>query len=185
MSERADEPHDVTPDPGVEPVPAGVDLTRGEAQLEAAAEQLRTLPPTERAAQAAGRILRRALSAPRRAVPVATTDPQLEISSVAIVAVLRDALDRGLVDAAVQRIALDVDDRVLRSVRVELVVRYRSPMPDVADVAQDVVRAALVDVLGAGPAPGADDVERHVHVADVTMADPRLTEPVDEEVPPA
>lgn len=180
MSERADHQHTDGSD-ALPEVPEGVDLSRGEAQLTAAAEQLRDQPPHERISAAAGRVLQKTLSMSRRGVPVATTDDQLQVSSVALVAVLRDALDRGLVDAVVQRVKLDVDATVLRSVRVELVVRYGAPVPDVTAVAQDVVRAVLVDVLGPGPAPGAADVERHVHVADVTIGDPRLVDPHDEE----
>lgn len=181
MSESANDPAL----DGLEPVPAGVDLQHGEARLAAAAEQLREQPPQERVAAAAGRVLRSALSAARRGVPIATIDDQLEISSVAMVAVLRDALDRGLVDAAVQRVKLDVDAKVLRSVRVELVVQYRTPAQDLTALAHDLVTAVLSDVLGPGPAPGAGGVEQHVHVADVTLGDPRVVEPVDEEDGPA
>lgn len=171
---------------GMEAVPDGIDLAQGEAALALAAAQLRTLPPPTRVVAVADRVLERALAAPRRAVLVDTDHDDLRVSSVAIVALLREALDTGLTDAAVRRVTLDVGpDAVLAGVRVELVVRYLSSVPDIADRATALTLATLTDVLGDSPAPGAADLVPHVHVGDVTLGDPRLVDPIDEGLDPA
>jgi hypothetical protein len=169
----------------LEEVPEGVDLARGEADLAAAVEQLRTQPPSERAHETAGRVLRAAMSAPRRAVVLDTAHDGLQVSSVAVVALLRDALARALVDSAVRRIRLDHDGPTLTRVTVEVVVRYGSSVPDLAAFVGQAVRSVLLDALGPGPAPGAAGVVDHVHVSDVTLGDPELVEPLDEDVEPA
>ncbi len=168
----------------LEEVPEGVDLARGEADLAAAAEQLRGRPPSQRSQETAARVLRAALSAPRRAVVLDTAHEGLQVTSVTVVALLRDALQRTLVDAAVRRIRLDHDGPVLTRVTVEVVVRYGSSVPDLAAFVGRTVRTVLLDALGAGPSPGAAGVVDHVHVADVTLGDPEQVEPLDEDGEP-
>jgi hypothetical protein len=172
-------------EPDLPDVPDGVDLPRGEAALVAATAQLRDQPPSPRAAEVAARVLDRALSSPRRAVVLETTDPLLQVSTVAVVAVLRAEATAALEGAAVRRVRLDVDGSTLRAVHVELVVQWGASIPHAADVTHAVSRTVVADLLGPGGAPGADDVEHHVHVSDVTLGDPDLVEPLDEDGAPA
>ncbi len=163
-------------------VPDDLDRSSGERALDGATDQLRHQPESPHVAQAAGRVLARALAAPRRATTVETADPLLQVSSVALVALLRAALAAGVADAAVRRIRLDVRDRGrLHAVHVELVARYGTSVPESTEAAHVVIRHVLAETLGTGPAPGADEVSRHVHVSDVTRGDPHLAEPLDED----
>ncbi|WP_370188603.1 hypothetical protein [Aeromicrobium sp.] len=163
-------------------VPDDLDRSSGERALDVATDQLRHQPESPHVAQAAGRVLARALAAPRRATTVETADPLLQVSSVALVALLRSALAAGVADAAVRRIRLDVRDRGrLHAVHVELVARYGTSVPESTEAAHVVIRHVLAETLGTGPAPGADEVSRHVHVSDVTRGDPHLAEPLDED----
>ncbi|MCX6408484.1 MAG: hypothetical protein NTV28_16345 [Propionibacteriales bacterium] len=163
-------------------LPDDLDRSVGERALELARDQLRDQPQSPHAAEAAGRVLARALAAPRRATTIETSDPLLQVSSVALVALLRSTLAAEVADAAVRRIRLDVRDRGrLHAVHVELVARYGTSVPRSAEAAHVVTRRVLAETLGAGPAPGADAVAHHVHVSDVTRGDPHLAEPLDED----
>ncbi|MDR6117115.1 hypothetical protein QE370_000299 [Aeromicrobium sp. SORGH_AS981] len=159
-----------------------LDRSSGERALDVATDQLRHQPASPHVAQAAGRVLARALAAPRRATTIETADPLLQVSSVALVALLRSALADEVADAAVRRIRLDVRDRGrLHAVHLELVARYGTSVPESTEATHAVTRRVLARTLGTGPAPGADDVTRHVHVSDVTHGDPHLAEPLDED----
>ncbi|WP_286689852.1 MULTISPECIES: hypothetical protein [unclassified Aeromicrobium] len=159
-----------------------LDRSSGERALDVATDQLRDQPASPHVAQAAGRVLARALAAPRRASTIETADPLLQVSSVALVALLRSALGGEVADAAVRRIRLDVRDRGrLHAVYVELVARYGTSVPESTEATHAVTRRVLTQTLGTGPAPGADDVTQHVHVSDVTHGDPHLAEPLDED----
>lgn len=162
-------------------LPEGVDLSRGEAALAEATTQLRERPAPSHVAEVAARVLDRTLSAPRRATLLDSTDPLLRVSTVAVVSVLRAETATALSGAAVRRVRLDVDGSTLRAVHTELVVQWSNPIPPAADVVHTVGRSVVADLLGSGPAPGADDVEHHVHVVDVTLGDPELVEPLDED----
>ena len=150
-----------------------LDRSSGERALDVATDQLRDQPASPHVAQAAGRVLARALAAPRRASTIETADPLLQVSSVALVALLRSALGGEVADAAVRRI--------LHAVYVELVARYGTSVPESTEATHAVTRRVLTQTLGTGPAPGADDVTQHVHVSDVTHGDPHLAEPLDED----
>ncbi len=63
-----------------------LDRSSGERALDVATDQLRDQPASPHVAQAAGRVLARALAAPRRASTIETADPLLQVSSVALVA---------------------------------------------------------------------------------------------------
>ncbi|WP_229052031.1 hypothetical protein [Aeromicrobium sp. Leaf350] len=168
----------------LEEVPDGVDLPRGEADLAAAARQLRAVPAGPRAVEVANRVLQRALAAPRRSVMIRAAAPHehLRVSSIAVTAIVRERLDEALVDAAVRHVVLDVDrDGLLSSVTVDLVVRYGTVVADVGEQARALARQALDETLGR-PEPGGEVpiAIGHAHVSDVTVGDPHLVDPADE-----
>ena len=168
----------------LEEVPDGVDLSRGEADLSAAARQLRAVPASSRAVEIADRVLQRALAAPRRSVLVRAHAPldHLRVSSIAIIAIVRQRLDEVLAGAAVRRVVLDVDrGGQLNAVTVDLVVQYGTVIADVGEQARALAQEVLADTLGQ-PVPGSEVpvTISHAHVSDVTVGDPHLVEPADE-----
>ncbi len=168
----------------LEEVPDGVDLSRGEADLSAAARQLRSVPASPRAVEIADRVLQRALAAPRRSVLVRAHPPldHLRVSSIAIIAIVRQRLDAVLQGAAVRRVVLDTDRHgQLHAVTVDLVVQYGTVIADVGEQARALAQGALADTLGE-PAPGSEVpvTISHAHVSDVTVGDPHLVDPADE-----
>lgn len=168
----------------LEEVPDGVDLSRGEADLAAAARQLQAVPPSPRAVEVADRVLRRALAAPRRSVLIRAHAPldHLRVASVAIIAILRQHLDAALVGAAVRQVVLDADrDGRLDAVTIDLVVQYGTVIADLGEQARALAQEALADVLGR-PAAGSEVpvTISHAHVSDVTVGDPHLVDPTDE-----
>lgn len=171
----------------LEPVPEGVRLDRGEADLDAAAALLRARP-VPRAVEIADRVLERALAAPRRSELVNARPPHgdLRVSTLALTALLREDLDSHLEGAAVGRVLMDVTrDGDLVGLTIELVVQYGTDVLARADEARARVRRVLDSALG--PALAATDqlvVElSHVHVSDVTRGDPHLVDPADERDP--
>jgi hypothetical protein len=164
------------PDPDLPPALA--------ASLDAATAQLRDRP-LPRAVEIADAVLRRSLAAPRPAVLVRGRAgfAFLRVSSTVITALVQERLDGGLDGAAVSRVLLDVDrDQHLRSVTIELFVRFGTDILDQADHARLLAQAVLADVLGPEPAgaPTTDVLVGHVHVSDVTVGDPRLVDPGEE-----
>lgn len=154
----------------------------GADALRSATAQLR-VAPLARAVEIADGVLRRALAAPRRAELVRSpVDPALQVSTVAITAVLRADVDAALSGAAVHRVLLDVgDDGTLEALTLDLLVQHGTSIPAVADQARAVASASLVGLLGRAP----DRVTvQHVHVSDVTIGDPHVVDPEDEQVPP-
>ncbi|MGJ9423063.1 hypothetical protein [Aeromicrobium sp. CF3.5] len=165
----------------IDEVPDGLDLARGEADLSVATAQLRATAPPLDATTAAGRIRRAAHAAPRRTQMVRAAEPRrhLLISTSVITAVLHDQLAPALLDAAVRRVVIDVDPlHDLQSLTVELVVRYGVPVADDAARAHHTIEATLDDLLGPGRTSGPQI--GHVHIVDVTTADPRIVDPADE-----
>ena len=139
--------------------------------LRSATAQLR-VAPLARAVEIADGVLRRALAAPRRAELVrSAADPALQVSTVAITAVLRADVDAALTGAAVHRVLLDVgDDGTLEALTLDLLVQHGTSIP-----------AEQPDQRGRVP----DRVTvQHVHVSDVTIGDPHVVDPEDEQVPP-
>ena len=170
----------------LEPVPDGVELARGEADLVAATQQLRSIPQP-RAVEIADRVLTRALAAPRRSHLIRANPPYdyLRVSTVAVSAVLRDELDRHLVRAAVGRILFDIDrDEQLLSLTIELYVQYGVVILTTADQARALARDALAGLLGDHASPGplgeVGVTINHIHVSDVTLGDPHVVDPSDE-----
>lgn len=163
------------------PVPDDLDLARGEARLAAATQELRAVPSPSVDA-AARRVLRAALAAPRKAdlVRVAAPHDHVRVSTLVIVATLRERLDADLVGAAVGGIRLDVDrDERLLAGTVELYVQYGTVVDTVAAQARALATATADELLG-----GPDPARRwDVHVADVTIGDPHLVDPSDELAP--
>lgn len=167
----------------LDPVPEGVQLSRGEADLVAAVHQLRAVPQP-RAVEIADRVLSRTLAAPRRSMLVRARPPRdyLRVSTLAITAVLREDLDTRLDGAAVGRIVLDVNrDEELTALTIELYVQYGTVILTTADRARLLAGRALAGLLG-DPAPTDEIVVTlsHVHVSDVTAGDPHLVDPIDE-----
>jgi hypothetical protein len=168
----------------LEPVPEGVQLDRGEADLDVAAAQLRALP-VPRVVEIADRVLERTLAAPRRAQLVRARPPHdhLEVSTLALTTLLRARLDESLVDAAVGRVLLDVSrDGRLEALTVELVVRYGTDVLVTADAARVLAREVLSGALGHAERSEDETVIElsHVHVSDVTVGDPHVVDPADE-----
>ncbi|GAA1749655.1 hypothetical protein [Aeromicrobium alkaliterrae] len=168
----------------LEEVPEGLDLSHGEAELAAAARQLRAVPASPRVVEIADRVLQRALAAPRRSVMIRAHAPldHLRVSSIAITAIVRERLDESLVGAAVRGVVLDVDrDGRLEAVTVNLVVQYGVVIADVGEQARDLARTVLEDVLGRPTAGSEVPVTiGHAHVSDVTIGDPHAVDPADE-----
>lgn len=157
--------------------------TLGAHDLDLAVAQLRERP-TELPVEVADRVLERALALPRPAQLVRATGGHdfLRVSTVVLVDLLRQRLDRDLADAVVRRIRCWTSrDERLEGVTVDLVARYGSDLRALSarthEVVDDVVRGAL----GGAAVEGPDAVRTHVHVSDVTLGDPRVTDPYDED----
>jgi hypothetical protein len=167
----------------LEPIPDGVELQRGEADLDTAAGQLRAQEHPRRV-EIADRVLTRALAAPRRSHLVRAHSPHdhVHVSTLAITAALREHLDHNLVGAAVGRILIDVDrDGQLTALTVELYVQYGTEILPTGDLTRDLAREVLTSLLGQHPA--GDDLPvmlSHVHVSDITIGDPHIVDPADE-----
>lgn len=154
------------------------DVVRAAAELHALA-----LP---RAVEIADRVLRNALSSPRRSLPVRARAPYdfVRVSSQVITTVLREHLDSHLAGAAVGRIGLDVSRAdVLEELTIELFVQYGTEIMLIADQVRLLAREALAGLLGSAEAAAGVDVAvtaTHVHISDVTVGDPHLVDPADE-----
>jgi hypothetical protein len=158
--------------------PEEVDDLPGSDVLRRATAALRAVP-LRRAVEIADEVLRRTLAAPRRAELVRSrVDPSIQVSTIAIAAVLRADLDAALPDAAVQRVLPEVDDDGhLATLTLDLLVRYPEAVPEVADVAREVAAASLAGMIGASAVPVS---VTHVHVSDITLGDPHVVDPGDE-----
>ncbi|GAA1923773.1 hypothetical protein [Nocardioides hwasunensis] len=181
---------------GLEPVPDGVELARGEAGLAAATRQLRDVQHP-RVVEIADRVLTRALAAPRRSLLMRAHAPHdyLRVSTLAVTAVLREHLDLHLQGAAVGRILFDIDrDEQLLALTIELYVQYGTVILETGDRARELAREALASLLGepvplpapgtgssTSPSSGVELVVSHVHVSDVTVGDPHVVDPADED----
>ncbi len=151
-----------------------------------ALDQLRDRP-LPRVVEVGDSVLRATLAAPRRAQLVRARAPFdfLQVSSTAIITVLRERIDAGLVGAAVGRIGLDVSrEGTLDQLTVELFVQYGADILVLADQARALTLETLEGLLGPdGPAVqvAVDHVTvGHVHVSDVTVGDPHLVDPSEE-----
>jgi hypothetical protein len=156
---------------------------RGASDLELAAAQLRDRPLPDVVA-IADRVLEHALAAPRMSELVRAQPPheRLRVSTVALVALLRDRIDEGLEHAAVRRAVCEVSrDARLEQLTVELIVRYGHDIRELAERARVLAREVLGETLGIPAEGGPVIVVQHVHVGDVTVADPHLVDPADEE----
>lgn len=152
----------------------------GARRLDAATVDLRVQPtamPDSRAAS----LLDRVWSTPRAAQLVRAAAPYdfLRVSTVALVAVLRERIDGALEHGAVQRIRLDATrDEQLQGVAVELVVQYGHDIRVMAARTLEVTEEVLAQLLGLQLPASA--ITTHVHVSDLTRGDPHLTDPLDE-----
>ncbi len=156
-------------------VPAASDF------LGRALEQLRERP-LPRVVEVGDAILRRTLAAPRRSVLVRARAPHsfVQVSSTAIITVLRERIDAGLVTGAVGRIGLDVSrEGTLDQLTVELFVQYGEDILVLADEARALALSSLAGLLGPD-GPAVHVTVSHVHVSDVTVGDPHLVDPGEE-----
>lgn len=145
---------------------------RDDLVLSRAADALRAVDD-DRWVEIAPRILQAALGASRRTRPVRATSSSgpLQISDRVIVEYLHEALDGAVPGAAVDRITVRLAGRdTFDGLLIELLVRYGVAVIPVADRVREIA-AGVVRGLGV------ESVEvsirtTHVHVTDVTRADP-------------
>lgn len=153
----------------------------GLRDLEVATAQLRAQPPTL-PVEVADRAFQRALATPRPTGYVRAAAPHdfLTVSTVALTEMLRRALDEGLPHAATMRVrCLTSRHHELEQLTVELVVQYGHDIRESAARARTLIDAVLVETLGDVRSPAV--LLHHVHVSDVTVADPHLVDPSDEQ----
>lgn len=139
-----------------------------------------------RAVEVADAVLSTVLRASRRSLPVrvASSTDNLWVAERVITTLLRRAIDTALEGGAVGRIHLDVDrEQQLRELTIELFVQYGQVLPELAVQARTVADATLSPML-TGSEPLVAVVVSHVHVSAVTVADPHLVNPSDEQQAP-
>lgn len=152
----------------------------GARDLDAATVELRA-QPTAMTRSRVSSMLDRVWSTPRVAQLVRAADPAsyLRISTVALVAVLRQRIDETLDHGAVQRIRLEASrDEELEGVAVQLVVQYGHDIRVLAARTLEVTEQVVAELLGRRLP--AEAITTHVHVADLTRGDPHLVDPLDE-----
>lgn len=87
------------------------------------------------------------------------------VSTRVIVPALRAGIEGP--DVAVDRVRLDVEDTVLRSVRIDVVARWDEHLPSLGDRVIAIAGEVLTELLGPRAVPVT------VHVVDLTVEDPR------------
>lgn len=166
-------------DPVVDPV------TQAERALQhSAAGDLRD-HPDPRWVEIADVVLSRALTTTRPSPPVraqARSGP-VQISEQVLVSYLRDSID-ALDDCEVVAIRIDTSPdagtagdpsgEICTGVLVALAVRFGTALIPLADEVRQLARGRLVEMLGPGT-PAVSVSAMHVHVADVTRGDPKLS----------
>ena len=156
--------------------------------LDLAVAQLRDRP-VPRSVEIADAVLRRSLATPRRAELVRARGDRdwLRVSTLVLVATVRQHVDDHLEGGAVGRVVLDVDrEGRLRALTVDLLVQYGHDILALGDRTRHLAAEAVALALGP-PATGEDLVTltvSHVHVSDVTVGDPHLVDPLDEQPTP-
>lgn len=153
-------------------------MSTSDRRLDEAAAQLRG---QERGlGKVARRVLRRTVTSPRRTSYLRLTGEYdgVRVATVAVRALLVERLDAALVDAAVQKITMDVKAEQLTALDLEIVVRFGTYMDDAAHLARTQVLRALRDLAGSADVLPLPPVT--VHVVDVASGDPRTTTPYDE-----
>ncbi len=155
--------------------------TAGPTYVQRAAEQLKGRTRT-RAVEIADDVLRNAMSAHRRSLPVRAHPSHdfVRISDQVIIATLRRRIDAALPSAAVGRIYLLVDrHESLQELTIELFARYGEVLLEVADQARLIADRLLTELLGQAESPVSILIS-HVHVSDITVGDPHFVDPTDE-----
>lgn len=163
------------------PDPLDQSTSAAAASLHAAREQLGQRS-SHRAVEIADDVLRNALRASRRSLPVRVAAPHdyVRVSDQVIMTLLRRDVDAALEGAAVGRIYVRVDrSETLRELTIELFVQYGRVLIDVSDQARTIADVVLAQLL-AGSQVTVDVVTSHVHISDVTTGDPHLSDPTDE-----
>lgn len=154
----------------------------GSRALDEATDALRRAP-TELTGVAAARIRDLARSTPRPALLLRAAPPReyLSVSTTALTSLLRQRIDQDLSHGAVGHVAFAASrDGRLEQVRIDLLVQYGHDARELAARTHAVAAAVVEELLGSAPPPAGVDV-RHVHVADVTLGDPHLVDPRDED----
>jgi hypothetical protein len=150
----------------VEPAPPG------QSALDAATASLRE-HVDDRWVEISDRVLSKALTTTRRSLPVqAHTDlgPVL-VSEQVLVAYVRAAI--AVVDGATPTdiiISADLSHRYT-GLTIEVTAEYGQPLLPIADRIRNLAEATLTELLG-GVIPAVTVTAMHVHVADVSRADP-------------
>lgn len=148
-----------------------------DALFHRAADELRE-ETDRRWVEVAPAILKVALSASRRSLPVRAHAPSgpIHVSEQVIIAYVRDALDGALPGAAVASVSVQLADRDrFDGLFIELMVQYGLAILPIADHARALAATALAR-LGVE----SDRISistSHVHVSDVTLGDPQTTDP--------
>ncbi|WP_245604328.1 hypothetical protein [Nocardioides aequoreus] len=132
--------------------------------------------------QVADRVLERAMAAPRMAELCRARPPHdyLRVSTTALTSLLRHRLDSELRHAAMRRVVFETTrEEQLGSLTLELIVQYNHDIRVAARQARSLVGEVLDDTVGELPESAV--TVQHVHVSDVTVGDPHLVDPHDED----
>lgn len=132
-----------------------------------------------RAVEIADEVLRAALRAPQRSLPIRANPPWdfVHVSDRVLINALRTSIDDHLAGAAVGRIHLDVErDEGLTSLTIELFVQFGLVLMEVGDHARHIAATVLDQTIGRPDLP-VRVTTTHVHISDVTAGDPHLMNP--------
>lgn len=137
-----------------------------------------------RALEVSADVLAHVMARPRRSMPVLARAPhrRVHLSEQVVVAVVTHRIARLAEGLAVARVVVTATpDQHLERVLVELVAQYGTDLVAASARAHDIVTSVLREVVG----PADDSVEvavapTHVHVGDVTVGDPQLSDPHDD-----
>lgn len=132
-----------------------------------------------RAVEIADEVLRTALRAPQRSLPIRANPPWdfVHVSDRVLITALRTSIDTHLTGAAVGRVYLDVErDEVLTSLTIELFVQFGLVLMEVGDHARHIAATVLDQTLGRPDLP-VRVITTHVHISEITPGDPHLMNP--------
>ncbi len=129
-------------------------------------------------------VLAHVMTRPRRSLPVRARSPhdRVHVSEQVLVVVLSRVVAEHAPGLAVARmIVTSTSDERLDRVVVELIAQYGTDLVAATVRAHQVITTALRELVG----PADDGVEvtivpTHLHVGDVTVGDPQLSDPDDE-----
>ncbi len=136
-----------------------------------------------RALEVSGDVLAHVMTRPRRSMPVRARLPhdRVHVSEQVVTAVVSRAVAHRAQGLSVARMVVtSTSDERLDRVVVELIAQYGTDLVAATALAHRVVATALRDLV----APADDSVQvtvvpTHLHVGDVTIGDPQLSDPSD------